>query len=276
MEEGRIYSLRHRGDWGESVSALLDASGEALRAALDGRERLILKPNLVEALKPPITTPVELVAELIDGFRRLMPKVEVIVAEGVGAADYETDHAFSELGYTDMAADKGVELIDLNTEEFVELSKPECLRWPVMHLPKIIMESFVVSVPVLKAHSLSSVTLTMKNMMGAVPPVHYQAGGHWKKSALHDRMQESILDLSRYRTPDFTVLDATVGMAEAHLWGPTCDPPVGRLAASFDPVAIDAYGAELLGKDWRYVAHINDAHGELGRAHPLEVVEVDL
>ena len=276
MEKGRVYSLRHQGDWGESVTALLEASGDGLRAALEGRATVILKPNLVEAIKPPVTTPVELIAELIDGLRRITPGAEIIVAEGVGAADYETDHAFSELGYIDMAKRKGVRLVDLNNEKFVELTDPRCLRWPVMHLPEIIMNSFVVSVPVLKAHSLSSVTLTMKNMMGAVPPVHYQAGGHWKKSAFHDRMHESILDLSRYRVPDFTVLDATVGMAESHLGGPQCDPPVGRVAASFDPVAIDAYGTRLLGRDWRSVAHIKDAHDELGQAHPLDVVEPKL
>ncbi len=160
----------------------------------------------------------------------------------------------------------------------VKLSNPALKRWPEMYLPRIVMESFLLSVPVLKAHSLSCVTLTMKNVMGCVPPAHYQAGGHWKKSAFHERMQESILDLNRYRTPDFTVLDATVGMAEAHLWGPQCDPPLGLLVAGFDPVAIDAYGAGLLKRDWREIEHISRANGELGSAEPPEpvgVVEVE-
>jgi len=53
-------------------------------------------------------------------------------------------------------------------------------------------------------------------------------------------------------------------MAEAHLWGPHCDPPVNRILASFDPVAIDAAGAELLGLDWRTIDHITLADGLLG------------
>jgi uncharacterized protein (DUF362 family) len=84
-------------------------------------------------------------------------------------------------------------------------------------------------------------------------------------------MQESILDLNRYRTPDFTVLDATVGMAEAHLWGPACDPHPGVLAAGFDPVALDAYGAGLLKRDWRTIDHISLANGEIGSAEPLKI-----
>lgn len=248
--------------------------GERVAVAAEGRERFVIKPNLVEAVPPPITTPVEAVAAIIDELRRLAPHIQVVVAEGVGAADYETPHAFDELGYTAMAREKGVELVDLNSAPLVELSNPDCLRWPVMHLPSLIMESFLISVPVLKAHSLSTVTLTMKNMMGAVPPTHYQAGGHWKKSAFHERIEESILDLCRYRAPDFTVLDATVGMSEAHLWGPQCDPPVGRVVASFDPVAIDAYGAGLLGRRWQDVGHIRGADGELGDASSFVVVEV--
>jgi len=117
------------------------------------------------------------------------------------------------------------------------------------------------------------VTLTMKNMMGLAPPQHYCAGS-WKKSAFHDRIQDAVADLNRYRTPDFTLLDASVGMAKAHLWGPTCDPPVKRLAAGFDPVALDAYGTMLLKRRWQDIGHIRSLHGELGQADPLEIIDI--
>ena len=81
-------------------------------------------------------------------------------------------------------------------------------------------------------------------------------------------------DLNRYRTPDFTILDATIGMAESHLWGRTCDPPINIVAAGYDPVAMDAYGAGLLGKDWRHINHIADVHQELGQAEHLQIIPV--
>ena len=114
----------------------------------------------------------------------------------------------------------------------------------------------------------------MKNMMGCAPPSHYQGNGAWGKSSFHNRIHEAIFDLNRYRTPDFTLLDASIGMAQAHLWGPTCTPPVGRLAASWDPVAIDAYGATLLNRDWHEIEHIRLAHeslgsGEIGDIHKI-------
>lgn len=64
-------------------------------------------------------------------------------------------------------------------------------------------------------------------------------------------------------------------MAEAHLWGPTCDPPVNKLVAGFDPVAIDSYGAGLLGKDWRDIGHIAKVDGELGQAEPITEIIVE-
>jgi uncharacterized protein (DUF362 family) len=154
------------------------------------------------------------------------------------------------------------------------MQNSKCRRWPEMYLPKVIFESFLISVPVLKAHSLAGVTLTMKNMIGLTPPAHYQQGGPWKKASFHQGIQEAVFDLNRYRTPDFTLLDATIGMQEAHLWGPTCDPPPNRLAASYDPVAIDSYGCRLLGIKWNTIGHLAMAHGTLGTADPLIVSEV--
>jgi uncharacterized protein (DUF362 family) len=266
-----------RHNWHKSVFSLLDESlgmaGSCLAAGLKGAKTVLVKPNLVEAIAPPVTTPVGLVAALVDYLTQRASGALVIVAEGCGAADYETGRAFAELGYSALAREKSIELVDLNKEPLVKLTNPGLTRWPEMYLPGIVMESFIISVPVLKAHTLSTVTLTMKNMMGAAPPRYYQAGGHCKKSAFHVRMQDSILDLNRYRTPDFTLLDATVGMAEGHLSGPPCDPPPGLLVAGTDPVAVDAYGAALLKKDWRAIGHISGAHGELGYAEPLRVVE---
>jgi len=256
--------------WRTNLGPLISATG--LREHLDrGFKAILIKPNLVEALAPPITTPVGLVAALVECLREITA-VPIIIGEGCGAMNYETWHAFDALGYTQMARQLEVELADLNCEELVSLAKKECCRWPEMHLPRIVMESFLISVPVLKAHSLAGVTLTLKNMMGTAPPSYFSRDGSWKKSAFHDRIQEAVADLNRYRTPDFTVLDATVGMSKAHLWGPTCNPPVNILAAAYDPVAIDAYGTALLKRRWQDIGHIRSLHGELGQADPLHII----
>ncbi len=259
-------------NWTENIPTLLEKCELGELAAAHGR--VLLKPNLVEVLAPPITTPVAFIDSITDYLLDFLPHSAIIIGEGCGSTSYDTHHAFHELGYTKLAARKNIELIDLNVEELNHYSNPDCRRWPEMHLPKILEEVFLISVPQLKAHSLSKVTLTMKNMMGCAPPSHFRGGGPWNKSTFHTEIHEAIFDLNRYRTPDFTILEASIGMAQAHLWGPECDPPVGKIAASADPVAIDSYGTHLLQRDWRDIGHIVMANGVLGEAEQYTLVEV--
>jgi uncharacterized protein (DUF362 family) len=252
-----------------SLSRLLDASG--IVDYIPRGQSILIKPNLVEALAPPVTTPVKLTSLLVDYLQKNLPENSIIIGEGSGPLEYETHYPFHELGYTKLSAEKNIPLIDLNHEALTKKENPACMKWPIMHLPSILDEVFLFSVPVLKAHTLAKVTLTMKNMMGCAPPSHFQGNGYWKKSAFHSQVHEAIFDLNRYRTPDFTLLDASVGMARAHLWGPHCDPPVNILAASADPVAIDAYGTRLLGKNWQDIGHIQMADTVLGSAETLAI-----
>jgi uncharacterized protein (DUF362 family) len=255
----------------KSLANLLDAAG--LAGIIPTGQSILIKPNLVEALVPPITTPVGLVQLLVDYLQKRLPKSPLLIGEGTGSLTYDTHHPFQMLGYSALAKEKNISLLDLNHETLTRKENPDCKKWPVMHLPTILDEVFLLSVPVLKAHTLAKVTLTMKNMMGCAPPSHFRGTGGWGKSAFHEQIHEAIFDLNQYRTPDFTLLDASIGMAEAHLRGAHCDPPVNRLAASGDPVAIDGYGAALLSRDWRDIGYISMADTILGSATatPIEV-----
>jgi len=248
----------------QSLPPLLDAA--RLTESIDTTQTILLKPNLVEALQPPITTPVYLIELLVNYLRERKENIQIVIGEGTGSLNYDTYHPFQMLGYTELATRKDIRLIDLNEEPLSKKENPDCLRWPTMYLPALLDEVFLLSVPVLKAHTLAKVTLTMKSMMGCAPPSHFHGNGYWGKSAFHEKINEAIFDLNRYRTPDFTLLDASIGMQEAHLWGRHCQPPVNMLAASADPVAIDAYGASLLKKEWQSIKYIQLADTVLGFA----------
>ncbi len=271
MEQGTVYTTAGT-PLVRNLDRLLDQSG--LARLLGNVGTILIKPNLVDALAPPVTTPVDIIEALIDWLRRACA-ADIIIGEGTAANSHDTFYVFTRLGYVELAGRKGVELVDLNCEETVCRSRPDCRRWPELHLPAMAYDAFLLSVPVLKAHTMDSVTLTLKNMMGLAPPAHYQEGSSWKKSSFHRDLGRAVADLNRYRCPDFTLLDARVGMAEAHLFGPACEPPVDRLVAGTDPVAVDAWGSALLGRDWQGVEHIRELHGELGLAEPLRVVEVE-
>lgn len=247
----------------ESVPRALAAIGA--EDVLPRQSRILIKPNLVNASPPPVTLPVAFAEALIDTLRSATA-AELVIAEGSGDRELDTGEIFRLHGYEELAARKGIPLLDLNEAPLVRLKNPSCEVFPVFMMPEILLDSFVISAAVLKAHSLADVTLSMKNMIGCAPPRHYQQGGHWKKSAFHARMHEAIFELNRYRRPDLAIIDGSVGLAQHHLGGPACDPPVGKIVAGFDPVAVDAGGAALLGRDWRQVEHLRLTHGVLGRA----------
>lgn len=220
------------------------------------QKQIIIKPNLVDNLSFPVTTSAECIAEIIDYIKNFSP-AKIIIGEGTGSAELETTEIFKNLGYEKLAQEKNVQLLDLNHQPLVKLTNPSFKIFPEYYIPKIALESFILSVPVLKAHSLAKVTLSLKNMMGFAPPKYYQKGGHWKKSFFHQNMQESIIEINAYRSSDLTLLDATVGMAEYHLGGKKCNPPVNKIVAGINPVEVDKIGAELLGFKWTNIAHIS-------------------
>ncbi|PTN38443.1 DUF362 domain-containing protein [Desulfonatronum sp. SC1] len=253
-------------DYPTTLAALLDDLGAP--GVLKRRRRVIIKPNLVNTSPFPVTTHPEMVRTLVEYARR-HSKARIILAEGCGDACLDTGQIFADLGYAALAEELDLELVDLNQAPLTRMTRrkdPTYRFFPEIFLPKAAMSGLLISVAVLKRHSLAQVTLTMKNMLGLLPPSHYQRGGSWKKSALHADMQRSIYELNRYRAPDLAIIDASVGLAEYHLGGATCSPPVNKLVAGFDPVAVDAAGAALLGLDWRSIGHIRMAHGRLGLA----------
>ncbi|WP_028572026.1 DUF362 domain-containing protein [Desulfonatronum lacustre] len=250
-------------DYSTTLATLLDNLGAP--DVLKRRRRVIIKPNLVNASPFPVTTHPEMVRALVEYVRR-HSKARIVLAEGCGDACLDTGQIFADLGYAALAEELDLEMVDLNQARLTRRSDPECRFFPQIYLPKTTFSGLLISVAVLKRHSLAQVTLAMKNMLGLLPPSHYQRGGSWKKSALHADMQRSIYELNRYRAPDLAIIDASVGLAEYHLGGATCSPPVNKLVAGFDPVAVDAVGAGLLGLDWRSIGHIRMAHGRLGSA----------
>ena len=87
--------------WQESVPRLLDAAGLPDRLAAE--KIILIKPNLVEPRKPPITTPVELIAELVDYIHASHPHLEIIIGEGCGSSSQNTWQIFETLGYNKLA-----------------------------------------------------------------------------------------------------------------------------------------------------------------------------
>jgi uncharacterized protein (DUF362 family) len=213
-----------------------------------------------------VTTSVQAVAAVYR-YCRAYTNAPILIGEGCGSG--RTCEVFGALGYTDFAKREGIRLEDFNEAETVELRNPDALQWKCFHLPRIAREAFVISIPVLKDHSLTKTTIALKNMFGLAPGRHY--GGSWNKSKLHTpSLDDSIVDVCTYKRPDLAVVDASVALTGGHLSGKK--KALNLILAGFDPVAVDAVGSELLGHEPAWVHYLTALEGRLGTRKDLEIV----
>jgi uncharacterized protein (DUF362 family) len=176
---------------------------------------------------------------------------------------------FRTLGYADLAEKYGIRLLDFNQAETVLLENRNALQLRQFHMPKIVRQAFVISLPVLKDHSFTRTTIAMKNMFG-IPPGKFYAGG-WNKSKLHSpSTDKSVVDICLYKKPDLCIVDAAVALKGSHLSGRREN--LGRILAGFDPVAVDAVASELLGHNPKRLEYLRLADGLLGSMDNIEVL----
>ena len=158
---------------------------------------VVLKPNLVDYLPgDAINTHPSLVLAAAECFRRLGAK-SVLVAEGPGH-QRDTQLVLSQSGYEDCLRSGRIRFVDLNRAELVRTRlRASYTGMKQLWLSRTVLEAdFLVSMPKVKAHHWSGVTLSMKNMFGIVPGMRYG----WPKNILHWRgIQQSILDVCATR-----------------------------------------------------------------------------
>src|SRR5204863_10011228 len=166
---------------------------------------VLLKPNLVEYIpEKPVNTDTHLIGAVSETFLRL-GAASVTVAEGPGH-HRDTELLLQETSLGDHLAHPIIRFVDLNRYELIK-TKLEANYSGLgdLWLPRTVLASdFVVSMPKVKTHHWTGVTLSMKNMFGIVPGSRYG----WPKNILHwAGIHESVLAISATICPHFVIAD---------------------------------------------------------------------
>lgn len=229
---------------------------------------VVLKPNLVDYLPgDAINTHPTLVLAAVEAFRRLGAK-SVVIAEGPGH-QRDTQVVLCQSGYKESLRYEKLRFVDLNRDELIRTPlRASYTGMKDLWLPRTVLDAdFLVSMPKIKTHHWSGVTLAMKNMFGIVPGARYG----WPKNILHWKgIQESILDLCATVPIHFVIADGIIAMeGNGPLNGTS--RPLGRLVLSDDPVAADATCARLMGFDPERIEHVREGSRFLGNAEPAYI-----
>jgi len=265
-QRSRVAVLRAE-SYSRNLSEVLYRGLELFHIDVHGKT-VLLKPNLVDYIPGnQINTHPLLVSAAIECFRRL-GAAAVIVGEGPGH-QRDTELVLSESGMADGLCQQRVRFVDLNRDQLVErplLAAYTDLKY--LWLPCAVLASdFVVSMPKVKTHHWSGVSLSMKNMFGVVPGAKYG----WPKNILHWKgIERGILDICATVPVHFVIADAIVAM-EGN--GPLSGKPrpLNRIVLADDPVAADATCARLMGLDADRIVHIRAGAQFLGNSSIAQI-----
>jgi uncharacterized protein (DUF362 family) len=160
--------------------------------------------------------------------------------------------------------DNGIQFVDLNRNELIHVDlRASYSRLKRLWLPRTVVQAdFLVSMPKVKTHHWSGVTLSMKNMFGVVPGSRYG----WPKNILHwNGIQQSILDICAAVPVHFVIADAIMAMEGNGPLNGT-PRPLASIVLADDLVAADATCARLMGMDPSRIVHIREASKFLGNS----------
>jgi uncharacterized protein (DUF362 family) len=161
---------------------------------------------------------------------------------------------YANSGIEKAAKDAGATVINGDDQSFYrEVVIPGGVQLKKALVHSLVLDSDVFfNVPVLKHHSGSLMTASMKNLMGVV----------WNRGFYHrNDLHQTIADFLTFKQPTLNILDAYHPMVRNGPRGTSVEDLVEMrtLLASTDMVAIDAAGAIMLGHQPADVRHVKIA-----------------
>ncbi len=157
----------------------------------------------------------------------------------------------------------GAEVSYMDERKFKEMSISGLAlkKWPIYK--EVVEADKVINVPIAKHHGLAKLTMSMKNWMGVI-------GG--RRNKIHQRLDESLVDLANFIKPALTVLDAVRILTDnGPQGGDLADvKQVDTVIVGVDQVAIDSFGATLFGIKGGDLGYVR-----IGAEHGVGVMDID-
>ncbi len=232
------------------VKAAIDAVG-GIRKFISRGDIVVVKPNIGWDRTPEqagCTNP-EVVAAMVKLCFEAGAKQVKVFDRPVN----DPRRCYVQSGIAAAARSLGASVDYVDERKFRDMEiKGEALKsWPLY--TEIFEADKVINIPIAKHHGLAKLTLSMKNWMGMMGGLRRQ---------IHQRLDESLVDLSMKIKPTLTVLDAVrILTANGPQGGSLADvKKLDTIVVGFDPVAVDSYGATLFGMKGSDLGYVTIGH----------------
>jgi len=208
------------------------------------------------------TTDPRIVSAIIDYLReRSGDKIDIIIAEADASA-MRTKYAFRMLGYTKLAQEKSVKLLNLCECERVEKEVVVNHRKFTLPVAKPMLSAdLLINVPKFRTHRLTNVSCCLKNMFGAIAIP--------RKIVYHPHLNEVIVGINKLIKPHLAVVDGIIALGKNPI-------KMGLVLASEDQLAVDVVAARLMGYSPQRIRHMTLARREgVGFSENIKVEGVE-
>jgi uncharacterized protein (DUF362 family) len=219
------------------VRAAINAMG-GIRRFISRGDIVIIKPNIAWDRTPEQAgdTNPEVVAAMVKlCFEAGAKKVKVF-----DRPVNDPRRCYVQSGIAPAAAAQGADVDYVDERKFRDMViNGEALKsWPLYS--DVFEADKVINIPIAKHHGLAKLTMSMKNWMGVM-------GG--SRRQIHQKLDESLVDLSMKIKPTVTILDAVrILTGNGPQGGSLADvKKLDTVIVGIDQVAIDSYGATLFG-----------------------------
>jgi len=232
------------------VKAAIDALG-GIRTFISRGDIVVIKPNIGWDRTPEQAgnTNPEVVAAVVKlCFEAGAKKVKVFDRP---VNDPRRCYVQSGIGPAVSALGADADYVDDRKFRDMEIGGTTLKSWPLY--TDIFEADKVINIPIAKHHGLAKLTMSMKNWMGAM-------GG--SRRQIHQKLDESLADLSLKIKPTLTILDAVrILTANGPQGGSLADvKKLDTVIAGRDQVAVDSYGATLFGMKGSDLGYVQIAH----------------
>jgi uncharacterized protein (DUF362 family) len=236
-------------------------------------KNVLLKPNAARLAFPGegVTTHPSVVAATIKHLKETGAN-RIVIGEscifGVNA-----EEAFRVTGMKEISQKNRVELLDLDQGASMEIGIPGGRVIKKIKVPVLLKEfDFIISIPVMKTHMHTRVTLSLKNMKGLLwrreKARFHQLRYDRKVTQGQKELDIAISEMALALFPHFAIIDGTVGMEGM---GPAYGrrKKMGMVIAGNNALSADAVAARLMGFDPEAIPHLRLSAGKgLGEVRP--------
>lgn len=241
--DNKVCIVRDK-DTRKAVYSAVELLGEVVEKTVKQFPSILIKPNLCGGVpgEPGSHTSIEVLKAVLEVFSTYGSPLYI------GEADCSFNDAhevFTSLRVYQLGKQFNAQVINLSEGPSVEVEVPKPLSLKKLRISTVLQQSLIVSVPVLKTHPWCAVTMNMKNMYGAI----YER----EKAFLHNGLEKNIVDINKVVRPHLCILDAKTAVVRGGfkygLWVGCPPTTLDLIIAGMNPVAVDAVGTRILGKD---------------------------